>query len=82
MSTKKSSTWRHVVTSAAHHQSHSGNYVTSLIAIMACNIKFMISFLSVVNSMVVHDLFTQKVQNYIPTPLWNLFCIGFKDSNV
>jgi len=26
MSTNKSSTWGHVVTPAAHHQSHSGNY--------------------------------------------------------
>jgi len=31
MSTNKSSTWGHVVTPAAHHQSHLGNYVTSLI---------------------------------------------------
>jgi len=31
MPTNKSSTWGHVVTLASHHQSHSCNYVTSLI---------------------------------------------------
>jgi len=34
MSTNKSSTWGYVVTPAGHHQSHSGNYVTSLIGLV------------------------------------------------
>jgi len=34
MSTNKSFTWTHVVTPTAHHQSHSVNYVTSLIGLV------------------------------------------------